>query len=83
MLGGIDMSGKSAGLAAFLSFILPGLGQFYAGQGSQGVMFIIFDIIIWALGASVVGLIFAIPLYLIVVIWSMVAAANSCKAASG
>jgi len=73
------MGGKSAGLAAFLSFLLPGLGQFYAGNASQGVMFIIFDVIIWAIGASVVGLVIAIPLYIIVVIWSMVAAANSCK----
>ena len=74
------MSGKSSGLAAFLSLLLPGLGQFYTGDGGKGVMFLIFDVVAYALAASVVGLVFAIPLYLVIVIWSMCAASNACKA---
>ncbi|MEN6547600.1 MAG: hypothetical protein ABFE07_16320 [Armatimonadia bacterium] len=64
-----------------MSFLLPGLGQFYAGEGGKGVMFLIFDLVIYGLAASVVGLVFAIPLYLIVVIWAMSAAARACHAA--
>lgn len=71
--------GKSAGLAVFLSFLLAGLGQFYAGQIGKGIMFIIFDLIVGALNASIVGLIFGIPLYFVIWIWSMVDAYKSCK----
>ena len=76
------MNGKKPGspfLALFLSFLIPGLGQFYAGDNGKGVMFMIFNVIIIALGSTIVGLIFSIPMYFIVWIWSMIAAYNACK----
>lgn len=71
--------GKSPGLALFLSFLLAGLGQFYAGDIGKGIMFIILDFVAWGLNATIVGLIFGIPLYFIIWIWSMIAAYNACK----
>ena len=34
-------------LAAILSFIIPGLGQFYAGDNDKGIKFLIIAIILW------------------------------------
>ena len=71
-------SGKNPVLAAFLSFLLPGLGQFYAGVNGKGVMFIIIDIILAVIGSTIVGLIFSIPAFIAVWIWSIIAAARAC-----
>jgi TM2 domain-containing membrane protein YozV len=41
----IVQSGKSSGLAAVLSFFIPGLGQLYNGQFLKGfLMFVLFGI---------------------------------------
>ncbi|HOI71611.1 MAG TPA: hypothetical protein PLC38_04920 [Methanobacterium sp.] len=40
-------------LAAILSFIIPGLGQFYAGSLMKGIIFFIIALILGALTATV------------------------------
>ena len=42
---------RSPVLAAFLSFVFPGLGQFYAGQTRRGVIWAI-PMVIVIIGAS-------------------------------
>lgn len=37
---------KSTGVAAVLSFIIPGLGQIYNGQIGKGIIFIIISVIL-------------------------------------
>ena len=40
-------------LAAILSFIIPGLGQAYAGDLKKGVIFFVVAIIIWAIASLI------------------------------
>lgn len=70
---------KSPGLALLLSLILPGLGQFYAGDNGMGIMFLILILICWGLNSSVVGLVIGIPLGIIITIWAMISAYNKAK----
>jgi TM2 domain-containing membrane protein YozV len=82
--GGLEvMPSKSPVLAAILSLILPGLGQFYVNDIGKGIMFIILDLIGWGLNSSVVGLVVGIPLLLVIGIWSIVAAYNAAKLTVG
>jgi TM2 domain-containing membrane protein YozV len=37
---------KSTGIAAVLSFVVPGLGQIYNGQIGKGILFVIISIIL-------------------------------------
>ena len=46
---------KSAGLAAVLSFLLPGLGQIYNGQIFKGIVLVVMDAINAALMFILVG----------------------------
>lgn len=71
--------GKSGGLAAFLSFLIPGLGQFYTGQIGKGIMFLILAFVAWGFNASIIGLIIGIPMCLVIYIWSMVDAYKACQ----
>ncbi len=48
---------KSAGLAAVLSLILPGVGQIYNGQILKGIILIIIDAINGALMLVLIGFI--------------------------
>ncbi|MBA2693708.1 MAG: hypothetical protein H0U65_14655 [Rubrobacter sp.] len=48
---------KSAGLAAVLSLILPGVGQIYNGQILKGIILIIIDAINGALMFVLIGFI--------------------------
>jgi TM2 domain-containing membrane protein YozV len=48
---------KSAGLAAVLSLVLPGLGQIYNGQILKGIILIIIDAINGALMFVLIGFI--------------------------
>lgn len=41
----VTMQQKSTGVAVLLSFLIPGLGQFYAGAPGKGVMFIAFSFV--------------------------------------
>ena len=58
---------KNSGLAAILSFLLPGLGQMYNGEVGKGVMIIIVQVVNIALMAIVIGFITG-P---IVMIWAI------------
>lgn len=58
---------KNSGLAAILSFLLPGLGQMYNGEVGKGVMIIIVQVVNIALMAIVIGFITG-PL---VMIWAI------------
>lgn len=40
-------------LAAILSFLIPGLGQAYAGDIKKGVIFLVIAIIIWAIASLI------------------------------
>lgn len=46
---------KSAGLAAVLSFLLPGLGQIYNGEILKGLILVVIDAINAALMLILVG----------------------------
>ena len=46
---------KSPLLAAFLSFILGGLGQIYLGQTNFGIMIVIIDIVVGLFGTVGIG----------------------------
>lgn len=46
---------KSAGLAVFLSFLFPGIGQFYAGSPGKGVMFIVGNVVNFLLVFVLIG----------------------------
>jgi len=58
---------KNPGLAAILSFLLPGLGQMYNGEIGKGVMIVIVQVVNFALMAIVIGFITG-P---IVMIWAI------------
>lgn len=59
---------KNPGLAAVLSFLFTGLGQFYNGQFGKGVLFIIGGIVCIALMFVLIGFILY-PIVLLVNIW--------------
>lgn len=40
-------------LAAILSFLIPGLGQAYAGDVKKGIIFFVIAIIIWAFASLI------------------------------
>ncbi len=40
-------------LAAILSFLIPGLGQAYAGDIKKGIIFFVVAIIIWAIATLI------------------------------
>jgi TM2 domain-containing membrane protein YozV len=53
---------KSSGVAAVLSFILPGLGQIYNGQIGTGIMFIIIAVILGLSVLLIIGIVL-LPLF--------------------
>lgn len=69
------MHKKNAVVAAILSFLIPGLGQFYIGESSKGVMFLILWFVGWFLTFTVVGALFGVPILIVTLIWSVIAAA--------
>ena len=40
-------------LAAILSFLIPGLGQAYAGDIKKGVIFLVIAIVVWAIACFI------------------------------
>ena len=52
------MTTKSAGLAAVLSFLIPGLGQIYNGQIVKGLILVVVQTINVALMHVLVGFVF-------------------------
>ncbi len=74
-----NVEGKSGVLAAILSVIIPGLGQFYTGQVGKGIMFIILLLVAGGLVSSVVGAIIGIPMFIILPIWAAIDAYMATK----
>ena len=60
---GMPPAQKSAGLAAVLSFIIPGLGQIYNGEIGKGIGILIGFIVCWCL------FFFLIPIVIAIVLW--------------
>lgn len=58
---------KSEGLAAVLSFIIPGLGQIYNGEIGKGIAIIIGSVILWMFFWLLIPLL----ILLIIYIWSI------------
>ncbi|MCE5295900.1 MAG: DUF5683 domain-containing protein [Euryarchaeota archaeon] len=66
---------KSEGLAAVLSFLIPGLGQIYNGQIGKGLIMIIAAIVCGVLMLLLIGIV----LYLILWVWGIYDAYNTAK----
>lgn len=58
---------KSSGLAAILSFLIPGLGQIYNGEITKGILFIVLALVFAVLILFLIG----IPLYVILWIYAI------------
>jgi len=70
---------KSSGLAGFLSFLITGLGQLYAGDPARGVLWFVGIfvgwIVTWTLSLVIIGLFF-IPVMVGFHIWCIIDAAS-------
>jgi TM2 domain-containing membrane protein YozV len=55
---------KSPGLAAVLSFFVPGLGQIYNGQIGKGLFLVLLAVLGWFLSAVVVGVLILLPVWI-------------------
>ncbi|NLK26041.1 MAG: zinc-ribbon domain-containing protein [Euryarchaeota archaeon] len=64
---------KSAGIAAVLALIIPGVGHIYAGMITRGILYLILNVVLWTIGwITVFGLIIALVFY----IWQIYDAYN-------
>ena len=70
---------KNPGLAAVLSFFVPGLGQIYNGQIGKGIAFIIGAVISGFLTMLIIGFI----TYPVLWIWAMVDAYKTAERLNG
>ena len=66
---------KNPGLAAVLSFFIPGLGQIYNGQIGKGILVIILSIVFSAMVIFLIGFILAPAIW----IWAMYDAYSTAK----
>jgi TM2 domain-containing membrane protein YozV len=64
--------GKSPGLAVFLSFLIPGMGQFYCGSTTRGAIMLAIFLFSWLLAYFVIGFFGVMGVW----IWSMIDAYN-------
>jgi len=62
-------------LALILSFLIPGLGQFYTGQFVKGVLLFLGAVVFGLLSTSIIG----IPFLLIIWLYSMYDAYTAAK----
>ena len=62
--------GKSAVLAAILSFLIPGVGQLYAGSIGKGIAFLVVLLFGWGFTSTLIGALLGIPMLIVVYIWS-------------
>ena len=62
-------------VSVILSFVFPGLGQFYNGQPTKGIYFIIMAIVSAVLMVILIGVL----LYILVWLWSIIDAYNSAE----
>ena len=62
-------------VSVILSFVFPGLGQFYNGHSTKGIYFIILAVVSIILTAILIGAL----IYLLVWLWSIIDAYNSAE----
>jgi len=67
--------GKSAGLAVFLSFLIPGMGQFYCGSNKKGGIMLGIYLFSWILLFVYIGSLTILGVW----IWSMIDAYNTAS----
>lgn len=79
MANGANNDMKNPTLAAILSFLFMGLGQFYNGEVKKGIIFLVLYIISIVLMSFFVGFITTPVLW----IWGMVDAYKSAKKSNG
>lgn len=72
---------KSAGLAVVLSFLWLGAGHLYAGRIGSGVALVIYEFILLMIAVTGLGLIVAVPLWLVSAPIVMVTAASAANRA--
>lgn len=65
-------TGKSPGLAVLLSFLIPGVGQFYCGDSKKGGIMLAIYFVSWLLVGFGIGFIGILGVWL----WSMIDAYN-------
>ena len=79
MANGANNDMKNPTLAAILSFLFMGLGQFYNGEVKKGIIFLVLYIVSIVLMSFFVGFITTPVLW----IWGMVDAYKSAKKSNG
>ena len=73
---------KSAGLAAVLSFLIPGLGQIYNGQIVKGLILVVVQAINVALMHVLIGFVFY-PIVLVYAVFDAYGSAERINASGG
>jgi TM2 domain-containing membrane protein YozV len=73
---------KSAGLAAVLSFLIPGLGQIYNGQILKGLILVVVQAINMALIHVLIGFVFY-PIVLVYAIFDAYRSTERINARAG
>lgn len=68
-------------IAAIASFIIPGIGQIYAGDAKKGLIFLVIAIILIALRYLILDLIIGIILSVIGIIYNIYAAYDAYQMA--
>ena len=76
---GAQVPRRSAGVAAFLSFLWMGTGHLYAGAIGVGITLMIINALLWLLAASIIGLPIAFVLWTPLTIFAI---AHSASCAS-
>lgn len=65
--------GKNNGVAAVLSFFVPGLGQIYKGELGKGIVIVAVYTVSWMLTCIFIGYFILVPLW----IWAIYDAYNN------
>jgi TM2 domain-containing membrane protein YozV len=73
---------KNAGLAAVLSFLVPGLGQIYNGQIAKGLVIVVVQLINVALTNVLIGFVFY-PIVLVYAVFDAYRTAQRINALGG
>ncbi len=82
----VVVAAKSPGVAVLLSFIWLGAGHLYANKTGLGVALMVYDACLVVLALSLIGLILALPLWLIsapFVMWHAASSANAFNRRNG
>lgn len=74
------VTAKSAGLAVLLTIVWLGAGHLYAGRVATGIALMLFDSILVLLAFSLLGIIIAVPVWIVAAPITMVFAASAASA---